>query len=102
MQEEQVHVAQEVQEERINFRLVEDLQEVGINMSEINKLKEAGYPTIGTVLQQPHKVLINIKGFSEGELRAFHILNICMNIVLICFSLLSSFYPYILSPSSSS
>jgi hypothetical protein len=52
------------------YRSVEDLQSVGINMAEIKKLREAGYPTIGTVLQQPLKVLIGIKGFSEGKLRA--------------------------------
>ena len=54
------------QGEVINYRVVEDLQSVGINMSEIKKLQDAGFATIGSVLQQPMKVLLAIKGFSEG------------------------------------
>lgn len=54
------------QGEVITYRVVEDLQSVGINMSEIKKLQDAGFATIGSVLQQPMKVLLTIKGFSEG------------------------------------
>ena len=54
------------QGEVITYRVVEDLQSVGINMSEIKKLQDAGFATIGSVLQQPMKVLLAIKGFSEG------------------------------------
>lgn len=34
-------------EERVTFRLVEDLQGVGVNVADIKKLQEAGYMTIG-------------------------------------------------------
>ncbi len=54
------------QQEVVTYRLVEDLTSVGVNMSEIKKLQDAGLATIGSVLQQPMKVLLAIKGFSEG------------------------------------
>ena len=65
MQAEQM-VHEEEQQEVQSFRLVEDLQSVGVNMSEIKKLQDAGLATIGSVLQQPMKELVAIKGFSEG------------------------------------
>ena len=68
--------AENVQEESqvavMKYRTVDDLQSVGVGMQEIKKLREAGYPTIGTVLQQPLKVLIAIKGFSEGTFLLDH------------------------------
>jgi hypothetical protein len=69
MQAEQV-VHEEEQQEVQSFRLVEDLQSVGVNMSEIKKLQDAGLATVGSVLQQPMKELIAIKGFSEGKCSA--------------------------------
>lgn len=48
------------------FRVVDDLQTVGINVSDIKKLQEAGFATVGQVLQSCSRVLIAIKGFSEG------------------------------------
>ncbi len=50
------------------FRIVEDLQSVGINVSEIKKLQEAGFMTIGQVMQQPMKVLVDIKGLTEARI----------------------------------
>ena len=55
---------EEEQVEVITYRLVEDLTSVGVNMSEVKKLQDAGFATIGSVLQQPMKELIAIKGFS--------------------------------------
>ena len=49
------------------FRLVEDLQSVGINVSEIKKLQEAGIMTIGSVLQSCSRDLIAIKGLTEAR-----------------------------------
>ena len=46
----------------ITYRLVEDLQGCGINMSEIKKLQDAGYMTVGSVLQSCSRDLIAIKG----------------------------------------
>ena len=57
---------EEQQDDVVTYRLVEDLQSVGINMSEIKKLQDAGLATIGSVLQRPMKELVAIKGFSEG------------------------------------
>jgi meiotic recombination protein DMC1 len=51
----------------VTYRVVDDLQSVGVNVSEINKLKEAGFHTIGQVMQQPLKVLIDIKGLTEAR-----------------------------------
>ena len=48
------------------FRVVDDLQTVGINVSDIKKLQEAGLSTIGQVLQSCSRTLLSIKGFSEG------------------------------------
>jgi hypothetical protein len=44
------------------YRLVEDLQGCGINVSEIKKLQDAGYMTVGSVLQSCSRDLIAIKG----------------------------------------
>ena len=46
----------------ITYRIVEDLQSVGINVSDIKKLQEAGYCTIGQVLQSSSRDLVSIKG----------------------------------------
>jgi ABC-type transporter Mla MlaB component len=50
------------------FRLVEDLQNFGINVSDIKKLQEAGLVTIGSVLQTCSRDLIAIKGLSEAKI----------------------------------
>jgi len=50
-----------------SFRSIEDLQSCGINVSDINKLKEAGIATIDTVLQLNSRHL-EIKGLSEAKL----------------------------------
>ena len=51
----------------ITYRLVEDLQGCGINMSEIKKLQDAGYMTVGSVLQSCSRDLIAIKGLTEAR-----------------------------------
>ena len=51
----------------VTFRVVEDLQAVGVNVSEIKKLQDAGFMTIGQVMQQPMKVLVDIKGLTEAR-----------------------------------
>ena len=66
------NVQKESQVEVLKYRTVDDLQSVGVGMQEIKKLREAGYATIGTVLQQPLKVIIAIKGFSEGTSLLYH------------------------------
>ena len=49
------------------FRLIEDLQGAGVNMSEINKLKEAGFMTVGSVLQSATRELVAVKGLTEAR-----------------------------------
>ncbi len=43
---------------QVLFRSIEDLQSCGINVSDINKLKEAGIATVGTVLQLSSRHLL--------------------------------------------
>lgn len=60
---EQDDVIQQENEIVQTFRVVEDLQSVGINASDIRKLQEAGLSTIGQVLQTCGRDLVAIKGF---------------------------------------
>eukprot|EP01036_Dinobryon_divergens_P028595 gene28595-37564_t len=50
-----------------SFRVVEDLQSCGINVSDIKKLQEAGLHTVGSVLQVSTRDLIAIKGLTEAK-----------------------------------
>ena len=45
---------------------VTELQTQGVNAADIAKLNEAGISTVGMILKVPLKVLLGIKGFSEG------------------------------------
>lgn len=51
----------------VTFRLIEDLQRGGINVQDIKKLQDAGFTTIGSVLQCSNRQLLNIKGLSEAK-----------------------------------
>jgi meiotic recombination protein DMC1 len=63
----QAQKQQTQQKEVQSFRLVEDLQSAGINVSDIKKLQEAGLNTIGSVLQCSSRDLIAIKGLTEAR-----------------------------------
>jgi DNA-directed RNA polymerase alpha subunit len=54
-------------EETVSFRVISDLQTVGINVSEIKKLQEAGLNTIGSVLQCSSRDLVQIKGLTDAR-----------------------------------
>ena len=54
--------------DRQTYRLVEDLQSHGINVSDIKKLQDAGLHTIGSVLQCSSRDLVNIKGLTEAKI----------------------------------
>jgi hypothetical protein len=43
----QAVVEEEAAGEASSFRVIEDLQTVGVNVADIKKLQEAGYTTIG-------------------------------------------------------
>lgn len=47
---------------------IERLQEHGINVADINKLKSAGLTTVLSVIMANKKMLLNIKGISEAKL----------------------------------
>lgn len=49
------------------FEAIEKLQQAGINISDIKKLKEAGICTIGAVLMETRKKLANVKGISDAK-----------------------------------
>lgn len=56
-----------VQLGQATYRQVEDLQSLGINVSDIKKLQDAGLHTIGSVLQASSRDLIAIKGLSDAK-----------------------------------
>lgn len=47
---------------------IEALEELGIGMQDINKLKKEGFCTVKSILMHPKKILCQIKGISEGKL----------------------------------
>lgn len=49
------------------FQEIEKLQDLGINVADINKLKSAGFCTILSLIQTTKKELCNIKGLSEAK-----------------------------------
>lgn len=55
-------------EESLSSTTIEKLQECGINMGDINKLKSAGICTIKGLLMVTKKELLNIKGISEQKI----------------------------------
>lgn len=57
----------EVSDEK-SFRLIEDLQTLGINVSDIKKLQDAGLSTVGSVLQCAMRDLVAIKGLTEARI----------------------------------
>ncbi|ELP87968.1 meiotic recombination protein dmc1, putative [Entamoeba invadens IP1] len=57
----------EDEEEAPSFHQVEGLQEHGINVGDINKLKQAGCNTIESVIMHTRKELCAIRGFSDAK-----------------------------------
>ena len=49
------------------FDAIEKLQQAGINIADIKKLKEAGICTVGAVLMETKKRLANVKGISDAK-----------------------------------
>lgn len=50
------------QEADRSFRIVEELQNHGVNVADIKKLQEAGLVTVGSILQTSTRDLLAIKG----------------------------------------
>eukprot|EP00761_Pharyngomonas_kirbyi_P003489 gb/GECH01003493.1/.p1 GENE.gb/GECH01003493.1/~~gb/GECH01003493.1/.p1 ORF type:complete len:333 (+),score=100.88 gb/GECH01003493.1/:1-999(+) len=59
---------EEEEEEETPFEEIEKLQEVGINASDIKKLKDAGCYTLGGLFMSTKKKLAAIKGLSESKI----------------------------------
>jgi meiotic recombination protein DMC1 len=53
----------------VSYVAVGELQRGGINVSDINKLEEAGLYTVGSVLQTSLRTLVCIKGLSEAKVK---------------------------------
>lgn len=49
------------------FDSIDKLQQAGINITDIKKLKEAGICTVGAVLMETKKHLANVKGISDAK-----------------------------------
>ena len=60
-------IIEENEEEIVSFHLIEELQQQGINVGDINKLKSAGCNTIESIIMHTKKELCSIRGFSEGK-----------------------------------
>ncbi|OQR99202.1 RecA family ATPase Dmc1 [Achlya hypogyna] len=54
-------------DERISYDRIEVLQDAGINATDIAKLKEDGFATVGQLFQVSMKRLLQVKGVSEAK-----------------------------------
>nr|ABC61978.1 DMC1-like protein [Trichomonas vaginalis]AEW27256.1 Dmc1 [Trichomonas vaginalis] len=59
-----VEESEEIQQ---SYDSIEKLQQAGINIADIKKLKEAGICTVGAVLMETKKHLANVKGISDAK-----------------------------------
>jgi len=55
-------------EEEADFQHIEKLQEMGINVADVKKLKDAGFNTMLSVLGSMRKELVAIKGLSDQKI----------------------------------
>lgn len=58
---------QELENDAATFNAIDAMQALGINQSEIIKLKSAGFHTVGSVNKACSKQLVAIKGISEAR-----------------------------------
>lgn len=63
------HTSDDEMDEEVesSFLGIDTLQNVGINVTDINKLRDAGITTVGSIFQYPLKDLLAIRGFSETK-----------------------------------
>lgn len=57
----------EIENTSTSFISVDELKKEGISQADITKLKEEGYPTVGSILSTPKKNIMCIRGFSETK-----------------------------------
>jgi len=71
MQAQQVHVPVEYEdeeEEEVTWHAIEKLQDAGINVADVKKLKEAGFSTMQSIVGTMRKDLLSIKGLSDQKI----------------------------------
>lgn len=69
MNPQRIQVAEEeFEEEAQSFQTIEKLQEMGINVADVKKLKDAGFNTMLSVLGSMRKELVAIKGLSDQKI----------------------------------
>ena len=66
--EDEEEEANQAEENEPEYHQIELLQENGINNSDINKLKEAGFSSLESLSYTARKNLTTIKGFSEAKI----------------------------------
>ena len=66
--EDEEEEANQAEENEPEYHQIELLQENGINNSDINKLKEAGFNSLESLSYTARKNLTTIKGFSEAKI----------------------------------
>lgn len=54
-------------EESHSFIDIDAIQEMGINVADIKKLKDGGIQTVNAVMMCPKKELLQMKGLSEAK-----------------------------------
>lgn len=64
--------ALEDDEEELPFREIDQLQEHGINVADITKLKMAGMATVMSILMSTKKELLNVKGITEAKVEKLY------------------------------
>jgi meiotic recombination protein DMC1 len=66
----QIESEAEAMDEDTEFTIneIEKLQEFGINVADINKLKTSGFCTVSSILMATKKELLNIKGITEQKI----------------------------------
>lgn len=67
-QEEEVKELEDNENHSDLPKSIEALEEMGIGMQDINKLKKEGFCTVKSLLMYPKKILCEIKGISEAKL----------------------------------
>ena len=65
--EKEKEKGEEEEGEEVAYIEIDRLQDVGIGVGDINKLKAAGLYTVGGILMRPKKELCLIKGISEAK-----------------------------------
>jgi N utilization substance protein A len=67
--EEEMHVRKAARHDEIQQLMTGKIEDLPLRKPAIDGLLEAGYKTLGDLMQQPKEVLLGIKGFGESSLQ---------------------------------